>query len=273
VAQAKLNSSTPLTRLWTHAPTASLQPSIQRSQAQGGSHRYPIQLLRVSMSNSFYGQPIPLNTVPQEIVQQILGQLSISDFKDINDTKTISVQMQDSTYRYVEVSWADYQQLNPNFSQMRNPTPLIEKEEKKQVVNTYNLLDNCYYVALAACCGTTVQKLMERTEEMQVIGGIPSLGEMSRLVESAGLNGRHHPCNSLGEVESMVAKLAKGLDKNFILAYSRTSGPGHMIVVHYDASEQTCTYKDYQPNSNNNNGVDWHPSREPNLATYHLFES
>lgn len=123
---------------------------------------------------------------------------------------------------------------------------------KKPVTNTYGFGDNCYYVTIAKLLNTTVDKLVDRTGEMQLGGGATD-DEIKALLDSAGEPYQWAPCNSLAQAEEIALQKNSGFSKKFAIRFTRRDGSRHMIVLKWDSNDHVCTYRDYQMD---NNGAD-----------------
>lgn len=131
-------------------------------------------------------------------------------------------------------------------------------------INTYNLDMNCYYVCAAFLKNMTVEELINKTELMQE--NCATLQEIKDLFKAAELY-PYDPTsfNNIDGVEAFIENSSEGFDNDFALAYVTPPAPGHMVIVHYDATEQRIEYKDYQQDDQ---GAMVDPS---NSGNYFLF--
>jgi hypothetical protein len=129
--------------------------------------------------------------------------------------------------------------------QMRDTSDKEGKKKEKEDVNTYKLDDNCYYVTTAKLLGTTVEKLIGATEEMQYGGGA-SIGGIETLLKATGKKYRIRRCADLDAVSEVAEKVCGGLDRSFGIAFGRRNGTGHVVVMNWDAADKEATFIDYQ---------------------------
>jgi hypothetical protein len=130
---------------------------------------------------------------------------------------------------------------------MRDPAE--NTKPKKEPTNTYQLMDNCYYVTTAKLLGITTKELFDRTEEMQ-IGGGAKVSEIEELLKATGVSyGGPLERKTLHEIAELAYDASHGLDKSFGLCFVRTDQTGHAVVMKWDAADGEARYVDYQVNS------------------------
>lgn len=110
--------------------------------------------------------------------------------------------------------------------------------------NTHGLDQNCYYCAVAALCGMTVEEFFHRSEIMQQDTATPD--EILALWKEGGVGNvayavLNHDNQLLPVVQTMPVNCGVGL------AYTRANGTGHMVVLAKDA-HQVVRCIDYQQN-------------------------
>jgi hypothetical protein len=210
------------------AGAALLDRGYPRSEREGGTMRF-------SQSNSFYGEPV--DPFPHSAL--ILARVKWTDVA--YGQPAVFMETVHGQLCWVEVTQQDYLLVTP-----RDKAEEYDSEdEEKEATNTYQLLDNCYYVTAAALSGTTVDDLIGRTQEMQVRGGA-DLNAVSMLFGTAGLPSSYSTLTSVEDVESAVEKAAGGLRAAFGVVFTRSDGSAHMVLVEYQPDSQLCTYHDYQ---------------------------
>jgi hypothetical protein len=99
-------------------------------------------------------------------------------------------------------------------------------------VNTYHLLDNCYYCSVAALLGASVEEFFKQVEIMQERGGASP--EATRaLFREAGVN--DIACAAFTDPQDAYDFIKAFPDEESVgLAYYRGDGSGHMIVATRD---------------------------------------
>jgi len=132
---------------------------------------------------------------------------------------------------------------------MRDPNA---KTPKKPPTNTFKLDDNCYYVTIAKMLDTSVEKLMDSVELMQIGGGAKK-EQIEELLNSCKRANHLVDATSLSAAEDIALKNNGGFSKRFGIAFSRTNGTGHVVVMQWNSYDQVCEYWDYQLNDKGDN--------------------
>src|SRR5262245_53463190 len=99
-------------------------------------------------------------------------------------------------------------------------------------VNTYHLLDNCYYCSVAALLGASVEECFKQVEIMQEKNGA-NPEAVGALFREAGVN--DIACTVFTDPQDVYRFIMSFPDEESVgLAYYRWDRTGHMIVATRD---------------------------------------